>query len=463
MSAPQTRYAIHQGQYIAYQTYGNGPVDLVYCGALVSHLDLMWDIPEVERFMQRLGAFCRLILFDKRGTGISDPLPLDAPLDSDAWCADLRAVLDAVGCEQAVIFAECEAGRIGIEYAARDPQRVIKLILSNSGARFSKSKDYPCGEEPKKAAALLKMIEQLWGTEDMVKLAVPSRAQDANFLRIAARFQRASATPHVAALQFSYFFATDVRDCLPRVRCPVLMLCRRNYPFINTTAHAKYLQENLFNARTVEIEGADALFCFDRADEALGHIEEFLTGTRAQVYAQRVVKTVLFTDMVGSTEMASAKGDSAWRDLIARFQQLVRTQLARFHGREVDAAGDGFFAVFDSPTGALHAAVAIREEARGLDVQVRCGLHAGECEISEGAVRGLTVHIGARVMSEAKAGEIWVSRTLRDLVFGAEELNFDRRGEHELKGVPGRWRLYALTPSAGDQGSKESSRKGLFG
>jgi len=443
LNPPQTHYAIHRGQYIAYQTYGSGPLDLVYCGALVSHLDLMWDIPEVERFLQRLAAFSRLILFDKRGTGISDPLPLNTPLDSEAWCDDLRAVLDAVGSKEAVIFAECEAGRIGIEYAARDPQRVSKLILSNSGAKFAKTKDYPCGEEPKKAAALLKAIEQLWGSEDMVKLAVPSRAGDTNFLRLAARFQRASATPHVARLQFEHFFASDVRDCLPRVRCPVLILRRKDYPFINTAAHAEYLQAQLFNARSVEIEGADALFCFDRAEEALGHVEEFLTGARNQIYAERVVKTVMFTDMVGSTELASEKGDSAWRDLMARFQQLVRAQLARFHGHEVDAAGDGFFAVFDSPTAALRAAVAIRAEARGLDVRVRCGLHAGECEISGGTVRGLTVHIGARVMSEAEAGEIWVSRTLRDLVFGAG-LEFERRGEHELKGVPGRWRLYAL-------------------
>lgn len=448
MSLPQTKYAIFKGQYIAYQTLGEGPMDLVYCGALVSHLDLMWDIPEVERLLRRLASFSRLILFDKRGTGISDPLPLNATVDSDAWYEDLRTVLDAVGSKETAILAECEAGRIGLEYAARDPQRVSKLIVGNAGARFSKAEDYPCGEDPKKAAALLKTIEQFWGREEMVKLAMPSRAQDTNFLRIAARFQRASATPHVAKQQFEHFFSTDVRELLPRVRCPVLVMYRKNYPFLNAEAQAEYLTKNLFNARSVAMEGADALFAFDRADEALGHIEEFLTGSRAQVYAERVVKTVLFTDMVGSTQLASQKGDSAWRDLISRFQQLVRQQLARFHGAEVDAAGDGFFAIFDSPTAALRAAVAIREEARGLKLQVRSGLHAGECELSGVTVRGLTVHIGARVMAETEAGEIWVSRTLRDLVFGAG-LEFDRRGERELKGVPGRWRLYALMDKEG--------------
>lgn len=443
MTQPQTQYAVHNGQYIAYQVFGNGPVDVLYCGALVSHLDLMWDIPEVERFMRRMGAFCRLILFDRRGTGISDPLTSDEPDEGEAWCEDLRAVLDAVDSRQTVIFAECEAGRIGLEYAARDPDRVSKLILSNSSARFGRAKGYDCGEDPSKAAALLKAIGKLWGTEDMARLAVPSRANDTNFLRLAARFQRASATPRQALKQFEFFFAADVRNRLGKIRCPVLLLCRCGYPFINTMAHAAYLKEHLFNARCVEIEGEDALFCFDRADEALGHIEEFLTGTRSQIYAERIVKTVMFTDMVGSTELASEKGDSAWRDLMARFYQVVRAQIARFHGREVDAAGDGFFLLFDSPTAALRAAVAIREEAQGLGVKVRSGLHAGECEISDGLVRGLTVHIGARVMAETKAGEIWVSRTLRDLVFGAE-LKFERRGEHELKGVPGRWRLYAL-------------------
>jgi class 3 adenylate cyclase len=445
MSAPPVRYALHDGQSIGYQVVGEGPLDLVYCGGLVSHLDLLWDIPEAERFMRRLAAFSRLILFDRRGAGISDPLPpaAEGSVDLDAWCADLRAVLDAVGSTETAIFAESEAGRVGLAYAARDPQRVSKLVLSNCGARYGKVRGYPCGEEPARAKALLKTISTLWGTEEMAALSVPSRAQDRNFLRLAARFQRASASPQRAQRQFQQFIATDVRDCLPSVRCPVLILRRRSYPFLDAAAHAAYLEQHLFNAHSVEIDGADALFSFDRADEALAHIEEFLIGSRAQVFAERVVKTVLFADIVGSTELARDKGDSAWRDLVVRFQQLVRAQLARFHGQEVDAAGDGFFSVFDSPTGALRAAVAMREEVHTLGVQLRCGLHAGECEVGGGQVRGLTVHIGARVMGEAKAGEIWVSRTLRDLVFGSG-LEFERRGEHELKGVPGRWRLYAL-------------------
>lgn len=443
MSAPQTRYAVRDGQYIAYQTVGEGPIDLVYCGALVSHLDLMWDLPEVERFLLRAASFTRLIVFDKRGTGISDPLPPDAPINLQDWCDDLEAVLDAVGSKSTALFAECEAGRIGLEFAARYPQRVNKLILSNTGARFSQAEDYPCGESAQKTAALLQAVGQMWGTEAMVKIAIPSRATDTDFLRRAARFQRASATPHVARRQFEHFFSADARAALPQVRCPVLLLWRKQYPFINAPAQAAYLMKELMYVKGIEIEGADALFCFDRAEEALGPIEEFLTGTRAQVYAERVVKTVLFTDMVGSTARVSEEGDSAWRDLMARFQQLVRTQLERFHGREVDAAGDGFFAVFDSPTAALRAAVAIRSAAQELGVDVRSGLHAGEVEIVGQAVRGMAVHIGARVMGECPAGEIWVSRTLRDLVFGAG-LEFDRRGEKELKGIPGRWRLYAL-------------------
>lgn len=451
MTAPKTQYAKNGSTWLAYQVIGQGPIDLVYSAGMVSHIDLMWDMPEIERFLERLASFARLIVFDFRGTGLSDPVPLDRLPSFEDWVEDLRCVLDAAGSKQAAIFAERDAGAVGILFAATYPERTRALVLANAAAKFARSKDYPQGEPEENAERIHKMILEHWGSEGFMQMAVPSRADDPNFLRMAARFQRAAATPHAAAEHYVHVMSRDVRGHVPGVQCPTLVLHRARYPFLNAPGHARYLEQNIRGSKRIEIPGADALFAFDRADEVLGHVEELLTGQRAQSVGDRVVKTVLFADIVGSTRLAAEIGDAAWRDRVAHFQALVRRQLSRFRGREVDAAGDGFFAVFDSPTGALRCARAIREEAGAIQLQVRSGVHTGECEIDGEAVRGLSVHIGARVAAEAAASEIWVSGTVRELVAGSG-FQFSRRGEHRLKGVFGKWRLYALSDEEGDDG-----------
>ncbi|HUP91936.1 MAG TPA: adenylate/guanylate cyclase domain-containing protein [Solimonas sp.] len=447
MSAPQTRYAKNGKTWIAYQVIGQGPIDLVYSGGLVTHVDLMWDMPEIERFLERMAAFARLIVFDFRGVGLSDPVPLDRLPSFEDWVEDLRCVLDAAESKQAAIFAERDAGGIAMLFAATYPERTRALILANSCAKFGITRDYPCGEESGAGDTIHNMILEHWGTEKFMQMAVPSRAGDTNFLRMAARFQRAAATPHVAAEQYHHVMTRDVRPALPGIACRTLILHRARYPFLNAPGHARYLEQHIKGSKRIELPGADALFAFDRADEVLGHVEELLTGERTQSVADRVLKTIFFADIVGSTRLAAELGDGAWRDLVAHFQAVVRKQLTRFRGREVDAAGDGFFAVFDSPTAALRCARAIRDEAQAMKLAMRVGLHTGECEIDGDAVRGLSVHIGARVMAEAESGEIWVSGTVRELVAGSG-FEFARRGEHKLKGVFGRWRLYALSDEA---------------
>lgn len=442
MSQSEIQYAKSSRGYIAYQVVGEGPLDLVYMGGMVTHLDLMWEFPEAERYLNRLASFSRLILFDRRGTGISDPIPPDTSPGWDEWSDDLGVVLDAVGSKRTAILAERDSGGVAMQFSAQRPERVSALILANTSARYTATDDYPCGESPQMAEQLAKTILQHWGTERMTALAMPSRVGDANFMRLATRFQRASATPNIASQQYRYFFNRDVRAILPKIKCPTLIMHRREYPFLNI-GHARYLQQKIAGAKLIEIEGGDSFFSHDRAEEVVGYIEEHLTGTRTQAYADRMLLTVLFVDIAGSTRLAGKIGDSAWRDLSTRFHAMVRTQLQRFRGREVDSAGDGFFATFDVPGQGLRAAVAIREEAKMLGVPVRAGLHTGECEVSDGVVRGMAVHIGARVMAEADRDEVLVSSTVKDLVTGSD-FEFEDRGKRMLKGVPGLWRLHAL-------------------
>ncbi len=440
---PETRYTTTNGASIAYQVLGDGPTDLVFAGGLVTHLDLQWDFPEAERYLRRLASFCRLILFDRRGTGLSDPTPPDHPDSCDVWAEDLTSVLDAVDSPSAAIFAERDAGPAAILFAAAQPRRVSALVLANTTARYVAADDYPAGEPAESAALAHQTILDQWGTEELVKTTLPSHADDANFLRLATRLQRSATTPRTAAAQYRIYLECDVRHALGEVQCPTLVLHRANLPFFSAAKHAEYLDQHIANSRRHEIPGTDLFFFYEGANSSLGHIEEFLTGTRAQSSADRVLATVMFADIAGSTQLASKQGDAAWRDLATRFQQMLRSQVARFWGRLVDTAGDGAFAVFDSPTRALECARAIRDESATLDLSVRIGLHAGECEVGDDAVRGVAVHIGARVVDQARPDEILVSRTLRDVVFGSG-LEFDRRGRHSFKGVPGKWSLYAL-------------------
>lgn len=440
---PETKYTTTRGASIAYQVLGDGPTDLVFAGGLVTHLDLQWDFPEAERYLRRLASFCRLILFDRRGTGLSDPVAGDHSGSPEDWAEDLTAVLDAVDASPAAIFAERDAGPAAILFAAAHPARVSALVLANTTARYLRAEDHPSGEPPESAEMTHEAILKGWGNEELVKTTLPSHANDANFLRQATRLQRAANTPRTAAAQYRVYLDSDVRSSLPKVRCPTLLLHRQNLPFFSAAAHSEYLEQHIAQSKRVEVAGTDLFFFYEGANESLGQIEEFLTGARAQSAADRVLATVLFADIADSTKLASKQGDANWRDVATRFQSMLRSQVARFWGRLVDTAGDGAFAVFDSPTRAVECARAIRDESGTLDLQVRIGLHAGECEIGDQAVRGVAVHIGARVAENARPGEILVSRTLRDVVSGSG-LEFDRRGRHVLKGVPGKWTLYAL-------------------
>ncbi|HSW12857.1 MAG TPA: adenylate/guanylate cyclase domain-containing protein [Solimonas sp.] len=443
MPAPPTRYAVSNGADIAWQALGEGELDLVHIGGIVSQIDLMWDLPEVERFWRQITHFARLILFDRRGIGASDPVALDALPSIDDWADDLLAVLDAAGSERAAIFAEREAGAIALAFAQRHPSRVSALVLGNASACFLRKPDHPDGEPPERAAQHCTMLRKHWGTEAIAATLIPARASDSHFLAAAARLQRAAGTPHAVSAQTRHFLDMDLRDRLPAIRCPTLLLHRQNYPFMDAAMHARYLESQIAGSSRVEIEGGESFFAIDRGDEVLGLVEEFLTGGRSRVYADRVLVTVMFLDLVGSTELVTEHGDAGWHNLLSRFHTLVRKQLHRFRGREVDNAGDGFFAVFDSPGRSLLCAQAIREETKALGLQLRTGLHAGECEVVGATVRGVSVHIGARVMAEAEAGQILVSSTVRALLAGSD-FSFRRQGEYRLKGVEGRWRLYLL-------------------
>lgn len=443
---PLTQYVTTHDASIAFQVLGEGPVNLVFAGGLVTHLDLQWDFPEVERYLRRLASFSRLILFDRRGTGLSDPIAADHPGSPEAWAEDLTTVLDAVDAPRAAIFAERDAGPTAILFAAQHPERVSGLILANTTARYTRDEGYPFGEPPESAELAYEAILHGWGSEELVKRTLPSHANDADFLRLSTRLQRAANTPRTAAAQYRVYLESDVRSSLANIRCPTLLLHRQDLPFFSSAAHAEYLEKNIAESKRVGVAGTDLFFFYEGANESLGQIEEFLTGTRAQSAADRVLATVLFADIAGSTQFASDQGDATWRDIAMRFQSMLQGQVARFRGRLVDTAGDGAFAIFDSPTRALECARAIRDQSAALDLRLRIGLHAGECEIGDQAVRGVAVHIGARVAENARPGEILVSRTLRDIVSGSS-FEFDRRGRHGLKGVPGKWTLYALLES----------------
>lgn len=455
MEPPQTRYAQVAGGQIAYQTLGSGPIDLVFIGGQLTQIDLIWDLPEMERFLRRLANFSRVILFDRRGAGISDPLPGGEAPDVKHWADDLLCVLDTVKASSVTLLAERDACAVAFHLAAHHPTRIGSLILGNPSARFSVAPDYPEGEPETSVEQLCALLSEHWGTEKLVAVTVPSRADDAAFRRLAARFQRASATPQRAAAHYREFLNLDSRALLPRVRCPTLLLHRPRLPFFQSGRHARYVERHIVGSRRVELPGSSLFFTFEHADEALGAIEEFITGAREHADAGRRLLTVLFTDVVGSTKLASELGDAAWRDLVARVQQMLQTRVDRFRGRVVDTAGDGLFAVFDTPTSALRCAQALHDAAAAMNIGIRTGLHAGECEVSGEAVRGLVVHIGARVAGEAKPQEIWVTSTLRDLVAGSD-FEFARRGNFRLKGVEGARRLFALArPEPGEDDGPE--------
>jgi len=438
---PQTRYAKSGGVSIAYQVIGNGPIDLVLVPGWVSNLDVFWEEPRLERLLTRLASFSRLILFDKRGTGLSDRVA-DMP-SLEVRMDDVRAVMDAVGSERAALFGYSEGGAMCILFAATYPDRASALILGGAFARRTSAPDYPWAPAAGQQLAAIEQIEADWGGSVGIEARSPSLADDARYRQWWARWLRSSASPAAATTLMRMNMEIDVRHVLPAVRVPTLILHSINDRLIDIGA-SRYMAAHIPGAKLVEMSGIDHIPWGSDSELIVDEIEEFLTGARRGAEPDRVLATVLFTDIVGATERASRVGDRNWHDLLDSHHALVRRELERFRGREIDTAGDGFLATFDGPARAVRCACSISEGVRALGLEIRAGLHTGECELMGDKLGGIAVHTGARVAAEANAGEVLVSSTVKDLVAGSG-LAFRDRGLQSLKGIPGEWRLFAVT------------------
>ena len=433
---PETRYAKSGDVSIAYQVFGEGPLNLVLAPFFVSNVEHFWEDPDASRWLLRLASFARVAMFDKRGTGMSDRVAempgLDLRMD------DLRAVMDAAGMEQAALLGLSEGGSLAALFAATFPNRCTALILYGAFARFSSW--FPTEEA---FAQFLGYVDQAWGSGGAVPFFVPSRINDAAFQRWFGRFERLGATPAAVAAYMRMNSQIDISGVLPTIRVPTLVIHRTGDVTINIEG-GRYLAEHIPGARLLEMPGSDhPPMCGENANEIADAIQEFLTGAKGLTEVDRVLATVLFTDIVGSTEKAATLGDGRWRDLLDKHNSTIRRNIVRFRGRETNTTGDGFLITFDGPGRAVRCACAIVEEIRPLGIDVRAGLHTGECEEIDDNIGGIAVHIGARVAALAGPSQVLVSSTVRDLVAGSG-LQFVDRGEHSLKGVPGQWRIFAV-------------------
>jgi class 3 adenylate cyclase len=439
MEAPETRYVAVGDADVAYQVVGDGPFELLYCYGLGSHIEHCWDIPGQAEYLEGLAAFSRLIFFDRRGSGASDGVSLSALPTWEEWAEDIEAVLGAAGSERTAILATLDAGPIAVLFAATHPEIVTALILVNTTARYLEADDYPIGASPDFVDAVVETFAKGYGTPDLTRSFDQSRADDAEWVRLASKMVRSSATPRAAAAQYNYILRSlDVRHALPLIQAPTLVLQVSESPFLSV-AQGRYLAEHIEGATFIELPGGNV--SMDAAPVL--DIAEFLTGERPVVEVERILTTVLFTDIVGSTARAASLGDQRWRSLLDAHDRTVREQLRRFRGREINTTGDGFVASFDGPARAIRCAQAINEATEKLGVQLRVGMHTGECEVRGDDLGGLAVHIAARVGALATPGEVLVSGTVKDLVVGSG-IEFDDRGEHDLKGVPGSWKVFAV-------------------
>jgi class 3 adenylate cyclase len=443
MIHPDTQYVAVGDADVAYQVIGEGPSDLLFFNGLGSNVETAWEDPGTVDFLKRLATLRRLILPDRRGTGASDGVPRNAIPTWEEWTEDLESVLNAVGSERVSILATVDAGPIAILYAAAHPERVDSLVLCNTSARYLIADDYPIGFTPEALDFVVEFIRTHWGTPEFLSLAGAAE-QDPVRLSALARLFRSSVTPRTAAAQYDYLLRNlDVRPVLALLRAPTLVLSADNQHFL-PMSHGHYLAEHIEGSKFVALPGNDMLI-FGQRDLVFDEVAEFLTGTRPVTDTDRVLVSVLFTDIVGSTERASSLGDRRWRTLLDRHDQLVREQLRNFRGREVNTTGDGFVAAFDGPARAIRCGLAIVNDAhQALDIELRAGLHTGECEVRGNDLGGLAVHIAARVASLAPPNEVLVSGTVKDLVVGSG-IEFEARGEHVLKGVPGSWKIYAAS------------------
>ena len=437
----ETRYARSGDLRIAYQVHGEGPIDLVFAPGYLSHLEQNQWWPDYARFIEKMAAFSRLIIFDRRGTGLSDRI---LSLGSfEELMDDIAAVMDAARSERAALFGAAEGGPMCVLFAATFPERTSALVLGASYARRTWAPDYPWGLDEQAQQRILDGYEERWGRPGFGSRSIaPSLVDDESFQTWYAQAQRFSGTPASARAWFRITMEIDVRDVLPAIRVPTLVVHRTGDRVIPVES-GRYLAEHISDAKYVEIPGVDHFPFVGDFDATVDEVEEFLTGTRRSRELDRVLATVLFTDIVGSTARAAELGDRRWTELLAEHHRLVRQELDRHRGRVVRVEGDGTLTTFDGPARAIRCAEAIRDGVRALGLEVRAGLHTGEIELAGAGVEGIAVHIGARIAALAGAGEILVSSTVKDLVVGSG-IEFADRGAHELKGIPGEWRVYGV-------------------
>jgi class 3 adenylate cyclase len=436
---PETRYAKKGDAHIAYQVVGDGPLDLVLVSTWFSHVEARWDLPGYVRYLRRLSSFSRLISFDKYGMGLSDPIPSKELPPLEDWMDDVSAVMDAVGIERAAIMGVAEASPMAELFAATYPERTSALVLVSATARISAAPGYEIGAPPDVQERLISMAEQAWGRRDLIAAINPSLAGDSAAAEAWGRYFRLSASPATAAAVMRMLFELDVRDVLPTIRVPTLVVHRQDNPIV-TIEQGRYVADQIEGASFVAVPGADYGLAVGDIDVVIDEVEEFLTGSRPAHATDRVLATVLFTDIVDSTRRAVELGDARWRDVLERHDELARTEVARFGGAISDFTGDGLVASFEGPARAVRCALALRDRLRTLGLDIRAGVHTGEVERRSEGMAGIGVHIAARVLALAGAGEVLVSRTVRDLVTGSG-LRFAERGTHALKGVPDEWEI----------------------
>jgi class 3 adenylate cyclase len=439
---PETKYARLGSLHLAYQVLGEGPPDILLLDQWFSHMDAQWDVQPLAEFRERLATFCRLILFDKRGSGLSDPIPTAALPTIDEYAADIPAVMDAVGSQRAVIIANIGGGILATTFAAQHPERVAMLVLVDCFARFPEAPDYPIGVPQSHVEQTLADADQSMGHGLMIDLFAPSVAGDERFRRVWARYERQATSPGATIATVRLLYASDVRPVLPSIRARTLVIHRADaleFP----PAYGRYLADHIPGATYVELPGPDNLIWAGDQEAILSEIEAFVTGVRPAPTPRRVLATVLFTDIVGSTQRAATLGDQRWQALLEEHFRVSRRAIERFGGHEVKTVGDGIVATFDGPARGVRAATAIRDGVRELGLSIRAGLHTGEIEVRPDDIAGIAVHLGARIAALAVGDEVLVSGTVKDLVVGSG-LKFEDRGLHELKGVPDEWRVYAV-------------------
>jgi pimeloyl-ACP methyl ester carboxylesterase len=450
---PEAKYAkTADGGHIAYQVVGDGPLDLVFVMGWTSNIEAMWEEPDLARFLARLASFSRLIIFDKRGVGLSDRVSDQDFPTFETRMDDIRAVMDATGSERAVIFGVSEGGPLSILFAATYPQRALGLVLFGTAARFAWAPDFPWGLSDELWRERLDQMDREWGTREFAEWVVgtwgaPTRVRDERLVGWLTSYTKRAASPGAAMALSRMNRPVDVRHVLPAIHMPTLVLGRTDDPDFHVDS-TRQLAEAIPGARMVELPGSDHFFWVGNQEELLDEVEGFVEDLGDQeAELDRALATVLFTDIVGSTQRAADVGDRRWREMLDDHHARIRPLIGRYRGREVDTAGDGFLATFDGPIRAIRCALAARDGVRDLGLEIRAGLHTGEVELAGDRVRGIAVHIGARVAGLAERSEVLVSSTVKDLVAGAA-LQFEDRGEHALKGVPGAWRVYRVESSS---------------